>query len=82
MVGKILLSLLIGVAVGGIAYVVMGLVRRDGSDTAPEKNRGGGGGSKEQKKKRPTDKDDDNFGGRSSDSGLTPTKEWVGGGRG
>lgn len=86
MIGKIALSLLIGVLVGGIAYVALGFRRRDGSnDSATEKHGTGGKSAKDQKKekkKRPTDNDDDSYGGRASGSGLTPTKEWVGGSRG
>ncbi|WP_224962446.1 hypothetical protein [Geomonas subterranea] len=80
MIGKILLSLLIGCLVGGAAYVVLGLLRRDGSgDSTPQKQSGALKSANKPKRKRPRDGDDDQVAGRGPDSGLAPTKEWFGG---
>lgn len=79
MIGKVLLSLLIGALVGGFVYVALGLIRRRGSGDSPER-RGNGGDVKGKKEKmRPVDKEDGGNGGKAPDKGLTPTKEWFGG---
>lgn len=80
----ILYSLVIGGLVSATVYVVTGVMRRSGSESSEGK--GGTGGKpikkKPVKKKPKKDDDDDLSGGRSADSGLTPTREWVGGSRG
>lgn len=79
MVFKVVLSLLIGGLIGGGVYVILGILRSNGSDGSAEK-RGAGKKQKPRRKKKPRDEDDeDSSGGKASDSGLTPTKEWVGG---
>lgn len=85
MIGKIMLSLLIGALVSGVVYVLLGLLRRGGSDEPDTKKVGSGMKpvkAKKEKKKRPTDDDDDSGLGGGKGSDLTPTKEWVGGFRG
>ena len=79
---KILCSLLIGCLVGGTVYLIAGVLHR--SNSGDSEGKGGTGGSstkKKTKKERPKD-DNENSGGTASGSGLTPTKEWVGGSRG
>ncbi|TSK09137.1 MAG: hypothetical protein FPO08_07540 [Geobacter sp.] len=80
MIGKILLSLLIGGLVGGVTYVVLGALRKRGSDGNIQGNQKGiGANSKKPKRIRPTDGDENNGSGRAPGSGKAPTKEWFGG---
>lgn len=60
----------------------MGAIRHRGSDTPGGKGGTGGKPVKKQPVKKRKSDDDDFSGGRASDSGVTPTKEWVGGSRG
>lgn len=80
---KVVLSLLVGSLIGGLAYVVVGIFRPDGSDdSSGNRSAGSKTAKKVKKKKRSEDNDDDSSGGRTPDTGLAPTKEWIGGSRG